>query len=214
MKRIALVLCAIVALGAGAAAVAQGSDSPSQAAAGGAVGTARSVDETTLTLGDATAPAKAATNAAGSTTLAYFLRMVVVLALVLAAIYGIYRLMKRLSRPKSAESSAIKLLASTSIGPGKVLHVVGLGAKAYLIGATDTSITLVAEVEDKEFADALALDASLRPPAVQAAGRDFGEMLASLLRRSGAGLGRRGKGGKIRSSGEFLAEQRERLRKF
>lgn len=210
MKRIALVLCAALALGSGAVAAAQGT-SPAPAAAGNAVGTARAVDETTLTLGDAAAPARAAANAAGSSTLAYFLRMIVVLALVLAAIYGVYRLLKRFTRPKLADDSAVKVLASTSLGQGKALHVVSLGSKAYLIGATDSSVSLVAEVEDKDFIDSLALQAALAPASKPSAGRDFTELLAGLMGPKG---GRRAGGKAQRGEGDFLAGQRERLRKF
>jgi flagellar protein FliO/FliZ len=209
LKRIALVLCAALALGAGAVAVAQGTEA-TQTAARNAVGTARAVDETTLSFGDSGAPARAAATAAGSSTLSYFLRMIVVLALVLAAIYGIYRLMKRLARPKTAEDSAVKVLASTSLGQGKALHVIGLGSKAYLIGATDSSISLVAEVQDKDFVDSLALQAAMAPSPRPGAGRDFSELLTSLMGRRGG----RGGAKSQRRDGDFLAGQRERLRKF
>jgi flagellar protein FliO/FliZ len=196
-------------LGAGAVAGAQGNDAAAQPAAGSAVGTTRTVDETTLSLGDTAAPARAAKNAAGSNTLAYFLRMIVVLALVLAAIYGLYRLMKSLSKPKIPDNSTVKVLASTSLGPGKALHVIGLGSKAYLIGATDSSISLVAEIEDKEFVDALALEAALRPSSSRTGvGKEFGDILSGIMG------GRRRTGAKQRRDGDFLAGQRERLRKF
>jgi flagellar protein FliO/FliZ len=139
--------------------------------------------------------------------------MIVVLALVLAAIYGVYRLMKRMAKPKAADSSAVKVLASTSLGTGRALFVVALGSKAYLVGATDASVNLVAEVEDKEYVDALILEAAMSPEkARSASAKDFGEILTGLLG------GRRGGGkpgaGKPRGPGDFLAGQRERLRKF
>jgi len=214
LKRIALILCAAMALGMGAVAGAQSGNADAQPAAGGAVGTARPVDETTLSFSDASTPARAANAAAAPSTLAYFLRMIVVLALVLAVIYCVYRLMKRLARPKAADSSAVKLLASTNLGPGKALHVVSLGTKAYLIGATDASVNLVTEVEDREFLDKLALEASMKPKT--GPGGDFGEMLSGLLGGLSAGgrkssaKGARGE----RSTGDFLAGQRDRLRKF
>jgi flagellar protein FliO/FliZ len=208
LKRIALVLCAILALGTGVVAEAQGLDGQAQAATGKAVGTALSVDETTLSLNDTATQAKAAKSAAGSSTLAYFLRMIVVLALVLAAIYGVYRLMKKAAKPKIADSSAIKVLASTSLGQGKALHVVSLGSKAFLIGSSDSSVNLVSAIDDKEFVDALVLEAQSSPPDRPGAGRDFGNILASLL-----GAGRK-QGAKKQREGEFLAGQRERLRKF
>jgi flagellar protein FliO/FliZ len=138
--------------------------------------------------------------------------MIVVLALVLAAIYGVYRLMKRVSRPKAADDSAVKVLASTSLGPGKALHVISLGSKAYLVGATDSAISLVAEVEDKDFVDSLALQAAMAPASKPGAGRDFTELLSSLMSRSR--VGRRAGARPQRGDGDFLAGQRERLRKF
>jgi flagellar protein FliO/FliZ len=211
LKRIALVLCAFVALGSGVAAVAQGKEAP-RTAAGNAVGTAIPVDETALSLGDAGTQTPAAAKAAPSPTFAYFLRMLVVLALVLAAVYAVVRFMKKAARPKAAGNAAVKILASTGLGQGKALHVVALGTKAYLVGATDTSIGLVAEVEDKEFLDALVLEASLSPESGDKGkgGRDFGETLAALL---GAGR-RRGRGRDRPSGGSFLAGQRDRLRKL
>ncbi len=208
MKRIALVLCAVLALGSGAVAGAQGTNA-AQAAAGNAVGTASSVDETTLTLSDSSAQAKAAKSAAGSSTLAYFLRMIVVLALVLAAIYGVYRLMKKVAKPKTADSSAIKVLASASLGAGKALHVVALGSKAFLVGATDTTVNLVSELDDKEFLDALALEAAMSPTSKPGEGRDFGSILMGLLAGKKASKAKRQRG-----EGDFLAGQRDRLRKF
>jgi flagellar protein FliO/FliZ len=172
------------------------------------------VDETTLTLGDAGTQARAANNAAGSSTLAYFLRMIVVLALVLAAIYGVYRLMKKASRPQTADSSAVKLLASSSLGQGKALHVVSVGAKAFLIGATDASVNLVSEIDDREFVDGLILQAQTNPPAKPGAGADFGKILAGLLggaRKPGA---KKRAGGSGMGGTDFLAGQRDRLRKF
>jgi flagellar protein FliO/FliZ len=168
------------------------------------------VDETTLSLGDATTQAQAAKDAAAPSTLSYFIRMLFVLALVLAAIYCVYRLMRKLARPKESESSAIKLLASTGLGPGKALHVVALGTKAYLVGATDSSVNLVAEIEDKDYLDRLVLEAETKPKATPE--RDFGQVLYGLLgaRRGGRDRKRGQQGG----AGDFLAGQRDRLRKF
>ena len=207
MKRIALVLCAVMALGSG---VVSGSARHRSRAArrrkrrgDGVFG--RRDDSRLERRGGA---GKGREQRGRVNTLAYFLRMVFVLALVLAAIYGVYRLMKRASRPKAVDDNAVRVLATTSLGPGKALHIVALDSKAYLIGATDTSISLVAEVADKDFIDRLGLEAALAPKPSKA-GADFGEMLAGLLG------GRRRAGGKRhRGDGDFLAGQRERLRKF
>lgn len=208
MKRIALVLCAAIAtLGAGAAATAQNTPAQAQSVQG-AVGTATSADETTLAIGDAAANKKADASALGSTTFSYFLRMIVVLALVVAAIYGLYRLMRRVARPKTVEDDSIRLLASKSLGPGKALHVIAMGTKAYLVGAADAAISLLAQIDDKDFIDELFLKATQNPQKT-GPGNDFGEMLAGLL-----GGHRKKKTSSSESAGEFLASQRRRLTRF
>ncbi|HTX74027.1 MAG TPA: flagellar biosynthetic protein FliO, partial [Rectinemataceae bacterium] len=167
-------------------------------------------------IGDKAVTAPGGPASTGPNTFAYFLRMIIVLALVLGVIYAAYRLMRRLAKPRSTQESAVRLLGSTNLGPGKVLHIVGLGAKTYLIGATDASISLIAEVEDKEFVDALTLKAALSPE--QSAPRgDFSEMLGSLLGRGRGKAPRHGAPGRQGAGlggSDFMARQRERLRKF
>jgi flagellar protein FliO/FliZ len=204
LKRIALILCALVALGAGAVAVAQnGPEAPSGAAAG-VVGTARAVDETALTIGDAAAPSAEGTRPAGPSTLAYFIRMVVVLAIVVAAIYLVFRFLRRATRPQAAGDDSIKVLASAPLGPGKALHIVSVGSRAYLVGAAESAVSLIAEIEDREYIDALALRASTAP---KAKGAGFADLLGSLL-------GGKGKKASGRGASAFLAGQRDRLRKL
>ncbi len=209
MKGIALVLCAtLMAFGAGAVA-GQGTKAPAPEA-GGVVGTAQSVDETTLVIGDRATATAAGNVPAGPSTLAYFLRMVVVLALVLGAIYGAYRLMRRASRPRIEEDPTVKLLATASLGPGKAVHVLSVGNQAFLVGATDSSISLIAEVSDRDLVDSLALKAAMAPKARPGL-VGFGETLAALLAGRGKAAGRRSSPA---GDGDYLARQRERLRKF
>ncbi len=206
MTRITLVLCAALAtLGTGAVG-AQGTSAEARPAES-AVGTATTVDETTLSIGEAGAGVQADASAVGSTTFSYFLRMIVVLALVVAAIYGVYRLMRRMSRPRAAEDESIRLLASRSLGPGKALHIVGLGTKAYFIGTADSSVSLLAQIDDKEYLDDLFLKAAQNPQKPGSAA-DFGEMLSRLLGS------RKKKGPASGTAGDFLAGQRKRLTRF
>lgn len=204
MKRIALVLCALVALAGGVVSSVQGQAQRGSAA--GVVGTAQAVDETALAFDDRAAPSPGASGAAGPNTLAYFIRMVVVLALVVGAIYVFFRFLKRLSRPKAGDDASIRVLASTGLGAGKALHVVSLGAKAYLIGSSESSVSLISEIEDKEYIDGLALKAAEAPRGRNAG---FAELLGSML----GGRGRK-TAGRSPNNTDFLAEQRERLKKF
>lgn len=135
----------------------------------------------------------------------YVLRMIIVLALIVAAIYGLYALVKRSSRPRSEEDTSIKVLASSPLGAGKMLHVVSVGDRAWLLAAADAAISVVSEIEDKEIIDALTLRASAAPGRVR---NDFASSLVRLLTRSA------GTGGAVSSSSDFLARQRDRLKKM
>jgi len=221
LKKYALVLCALLlALGVSVAATAQGAEAPT-AGTSGALGNAAAVDETTLAIGGETgAGVKAGSKAAGPNTFLYFIRMVVVLALVLGAIYLVFRLMKRLGKPKIGSDSAIKVLATTSLGTGRAVHVINIGSKAYLVGSTDSSVSLIAEITEKELVDDLVLKAGAEKPAPKG---DCGTILSPLLPKTK----RRGEAPKVSDRDraraakdtdglgpEFLAIQRERLKKF
>lgn len=206
MKRIALILCALMALAGGAVAFAQGAPEAQRGGSAEVVGTAKAVDETALAIEDRGAPTPGASGAAGPNTLAYFVRMVVVLAIVVGLIYLFFRFMKRLSRPKLGDEASIKILASTALGAGKALHVVSLGSKAYLVGSSESSVSLISEIDDKEFLDALALKAAASQ---RSQGAGFADVLGSML----GGKGKKGRNG-AQGGSDFLAAQRERLRKF
>jgi flagellar protein FliO/FliZ len=219
LKKYALVLCAVLlALGVSVAATAQDARA-SAAGTSGALGNASAVDETTLAIeGETGAGAKAGAKAAGPNTFLYFIRMVVVLALVLGAIYLVFRLMKSLGKPKIGSDSAIKVLATTSLGTGRAVHVINIGSKAYLIGATDSSVSLIAEIAEKEVVDELVLKAGTEKAAPTG---DFAAILSSLLPRKKGGAAKISERDKARAARdqdglgpEFLAIQRERLKKF
>jgi len=168
--------------------------------------TAAAVDETTLAIADAPAPgAESAPSSIGP----YFLRMMLVLGLVIAAIYGLYALLKRSARPKASDDSYLRVLAATSLAAGRSLHVVSLGDKAWLVGSTDTSVALISEIQDKELIDALALRAAEAPQAPGRAPRkDFASMRTELLGRKAV------KKAAVPDPGDFFSRQKDRLKKF
>lgn len=114
------------------------------------------IDETAITLQEA--PLDPIIDSSPS-IFPYVLRMILVLALVLGLIYGLYWLLKKAGRPRIVADSHLKILASTSLSTGKSLHIVSLGDRAWLLGASDSSISMIAEIDDKEIIDTLELDA-------------------------------------------------------
>jgi flagellar protein FliO/FliZ len=109
-------------------------------------------------------------------------RLIVVLALVAAAIYGIVFFLKKISKPTIQQDPVLKVLAGTPLGANRFVHVVGVGSKAWLVGATDGGVSLIAEITDQETIDAMLLEDSKRgAEAAKASG------FASLLRRAASG---------------------------
>jgi flagellar protein FliO/FliZ len=119
-------------------------------------------------------------------------------------------LLKRSAKPASNPDAFLRVLATTNLAVGRSLHVVALGEKAWLVGSTDASIGLIAEVEDKELVDALALRAAAEPEAPR---RDFTSLLGELLgRKGGKRSGSRNQPSPL--PGDFFSRQKDRLKKF
>ena len=132
------------------------------------------------------------------------LRMALVLALTAAAIYGAVFFFKRLSKPRTPENPYLKVLARAPVGSGGAVAVVSLGTRAWLVGAGDGGVSLIAELEDQETVDAMLLDNSRNSGAGASGILNF----SALLRRLGAG-----KEDKPLGAGD-LRRRRERLDKL
>jgi flagellar protein FliO/FliZ len=135
------------------------------------------------------------------------LRVVLVLALSAAAIYGVVFFVRRLAKPPEQASPYLKTLARIPIGSGSAVAVVALGTRAWLVGvgAGDGGVSLIAEIEDQETVDAMLLDHSRNGSGTAAAGAlNF----SALLRRLGGGNNDK------RFGAASLRKRRERLDKL
>ena len=111
------------------------------------------------------------------------LGVVLTLALVAVAIYGVVFLLKKATRGgRVAQDPFLKVLASAPVGANRGVHVVNLGSQAWLVGSAEHGVNLIGEVTDKETLDAMILEDSRR-------GADFpsGKLpdFRSMLRRFG-----------------------------
>ena len=89
----------------------------------------------------------------------FFVRTVLVLAVVLALVWAFFVFLKRASGSTENSDPYLKKVASLTLSPGKFVYVVTLNSKGYLIGVSDNSVNLIAEIEDKELIDAMNLNA-------------------------------------------------------
>jgi flagellar protein FliO/FliZ len=135
------------------------------------------------------------------------LRMVLVLALAALAIYGVVFFIKRLSRPPPSRDPHLRVLARTPLGPNIFAAVLSVGSRAWLVGAGDGGVSLIAEIEEQEAVAAMLAEDARKAGEAPLRFGDF----KSLLRRLGGG------GGGDSLTGyhaENLKHKRDRLRSF
>lgn len=137
------------------------------------------VDESSLPIADPALSPSATERP--SSTLWLFIRMILVLAVVVACVYAVVYLMKRSMNKDVGEGDQfLRVVSSVSIAPGKSVHVISLlDDKAYLIGVTDNAVNLIGEVTDKETIHAMNLYADTRQNVRRP--RNFGDILSIFM---------------------------------
>jgi flagellar protein FliO/FliZ len=115
------------------------------------------------------------------------LRMLLLLILAAAAIYGVVYFLKRASRPSERRDPNVRLLSSVHLGANRFVHAVSVGSRVLLLGAGDSGVNLITEIDDQDTINAMLLEDS-RKTAETAAGRfpDF----KALLRGFGVQTGK------------------------
>lgn len=91
-------------------------------------------------------------------TVGIFVRMILVLAFVIACIYGfVYFMRKSVARANNSDQF-LRVVSSVTLAPGKSVQIVSLlDEKAYMLGVSDNSVNVIAEVENKETISAMNL---------------------------------------------------------
>jgi len=113
--------------------------------------------EQALPLGDNGTGAAAAAPAASA--LGIF-RVILTLAVVAAAIYGLVFFIKRAARGGRGQDPFLKILASAPLGTNRGAYIVAVGSKAWLVGAAEGGVNLISEIEDKDILNAMLLEDS------------------------------------------------------
>jgi flagellar protein FliO/FliZ len=211
-----------------AAAFAQNSSTARDGAPAGdgvAAGTGAGSDETAIYL-DGTGVGVAQVNASADgktkapSSIWILVRIVVVLALVCAGIYGVVYLLKKSSGGNAGNDPYLKNVASLYFSPNKSVQVITLGERAYMVGVTDQAINLLGEVTDRELVDAMNLNTDKKNPIPPGT---FQNLMANFFpgaKRSpgaGAGAGTDTNAGTSRNGAsfggaDFIRSQRERLK--
>jgi flagellar protein FliO/FliZ len=96
---------------------------------------------------------------------ALLLRLAVSLGVVLLLMWGAARLMGRGPRAGGRRTGGVEMLARQTLGRRSSVAVLRVGSKAFLVGVTDTSVSVLAEVDPGEATVAVD-DTSSRPPTI------------------------------------------------
>lgn len=102
--------------------------------------------------GDSTAASEGAST---GSTVWIFVKMILFLALFVAAIYGVLWYIKKKNNTVKNDDEFLRRVSYLTLAPGKTVEIVTLIDKAYILGVSDAGINLIAEVTDKELIDAM-----------------------------------------------------------
>jgi flagellar protein FliO/FliZ len=171
---------------------------------------AASNPEQLITIGDEPAAGPAAAQGQPLVSTWDFVRMVLILAAVVGVIYLFFYLLRRSLAPARSEDNLIRVLGQRSLAGSRMLYLVEVGASIYLVGASDSQVSLVAEIADKESLDAVRLAAAQNPIAPQPR-RSFAGLLGGLFPGATAGGAR---GATPHESLSFLKRQKDRLKRM
>ncbi len=86
-------------------------------------------------------------------------------ALVLALLYAVLWWIRRVNG-KSALTGrrpAIQVMQSAQLGPGRTLHLIGVGEKVLLVGATSQQVSLLSEMERGDLGSLLGVQGEEEP---------------------------------------------------
>jgi flagellar protein FliO/FliZ len=139
---------------------------------------------------------------ANSSSIWVIIRMILVLIMAAAAVYGVVFFIKRSSRQPSESNPFLKILASVHLGSNRYTHIVAVGSKVWLLGSCDGGVNLIGEVDDKDIINAMLLEDSRK---ISEASNRFPDFL-SILRRFGTYSESRS------SAADDIRKRRERLK--
>ncbi len=169
----------------------------------------------TLNLPDSSQAGSAASaSSRGASTFWVFFRMILVLGIVAGCIYFAMNFMKKSVLGESDSDPFLRKVASISLSPGKSVHIVTLLEHAYIVGASDSSVNLIAEINDKELVDAMNLNADKKARSAKA--RNFADVLEMFMPSKNVVKGKAGKGETVFTDetsdmSDFIKKQRDKL---
>ncbi|MBI9105144.1 MAG: flagellar biosynthetic protein FliO [Spirochaetales bacterium] len=136
------------------------------------------------------------------------IKVILILVAVILVIYAIFYGLKKAGGGKFHDDEIIRLVGSRSLSQNGAVHLIEVGAKYYLIGSADGSVTHLADVDDKESVDEI----MLKRPTVGQGPKSFSDIFSSMFGRNEHKQG--DLSGKIANNNKLVKDQIERLKKM
>lgn len=97
------------------------------------------------------------TETSGVSGIWLFFRMFLVLLFVILLIYAFIWFLKKTSKTPETKDDYIRHTAAIALGSGKSVHIITVGEDAFLLGASENSVSLISKLEDKDLIQAMNL---------------------------------------------------------
>ena len=110
-----------------------------------------------------------------------FVRMVLLLAAVVAAIYVLSLVLRKVAGGRVEDRGLIRVLDSKTLAPGRSLHLVRVADQTYLVGCSERSVSMVPAIPAPGAVDVAGADVS----GADAAGADAAGAAGTAARRTG-----------------------------
>ena len=170
---------------------------------------AQNFDETAIILDDAN-PAAALPETDGGRffTTWDFVKVILILVAVILVVYAVFYALKKAGGSKYQSADLIRLLGSQSLTQNGSVHLIEVGAKYYLLGCGDASVTHLADIDDKETVDEI----MLKNPPETGRKKSFSDFFNLKIGKNSTGSNDLPE--KIRNNNKFMQDQAERLKKM
>ena len=133
-----------------------------------------------------------------------FVRMAVILGVVVGAIYLLFFLLRKGAGSKILENDLVRVLGSKSLGANRMIHLVQIGTVVLVVGSADASVSLIAQISDRETLDAIHLEAERNPTTRRTFAETINDLFSSGTERTG----------NVDATLQFMKRQQERLKRM
>jgi flagellar protein FliO/FliZ len=158
-----------------------------------------------------------------------YLKMLLLLAVIVAAIYGLFYLLKRAGTPKFSDNEIVRVLSTKNLHNNMAVYLVEVGTRLFLLGAGESQVQMLTEIDDKESIDEVRMNLIDREESRGTNRGRFSDILRGMFssgNRKSEQAAERKSNNREENSGsllqhetveaemDFMKRQRERLKKI